>query len=64
MKSVKKIVPMPKSKFLEVECKKCGEKHIVFNKSATAVVCECGEEIVSPTGGHAQIKGRIKRVLA
>ncbi len=61
---MKNVLQMPKSKFLEVECKKCKEHHIVFSKSATKVVCKCGEEIVVPTGGQARIRGKIKKVLA
>jgi len=57
-------VPMPKSKFLEVECRKCKEIVVVFSKAATQINCEnCGEEIVIPTGGHAYIRGEILRVL-
>ena len=55
---------MPRSKFLEVECTKCKEKTIVFDKAATVVNCEkCGKELVVPTGGHANILGKILRVL-
>jgi small subunit ribosomal protein S27e len=63
MESVKKLVPTPKSKFLEVECKKCQETYVVFSKAASPLVCKCGEEILSPSGGQARIKGKIKKVL-
>ena len=53
----------PTSKFLKVECRKCGKKYIVFDKSATRIECECGEEIVEPTGGYARIKGKILKEL-
>jgi len=53
----------PESTFLEVECRKCGKKHIIFDKSATRVECECGEEIAEPTGGFARIKGKITKEL-
>lgn len=59
------IVPMPKSRFLEVECKKCKESVVVFSKSATYVKCKkCGEEIAVPGGGKVRILGRVKKVLA
>jgi len=64
MKSTKKLVPKPKSKFLDVECKKCKEHTIVFSKSASAIDCaKCGESLVLPKGGHAIIKGRVKKVF-
>jgi small subunit ribosomal protein S27e len=64
MKHVKRIVPKPRSRFLEVECKKCGETNIVFSKTATVLECKkCGEEIAAPTGGQAFIRGRVKKVL-
>jgi len=57
-------VPMPRSKFLEVECRKCKEKSIVFNKAATKIVCDkCGEELALPTGGYTLVLGKVLRVL-
>jgi small subunit ribosomal protein S27e len=57
-------VPVPKSKFLEVECKKCKEKTIVFSKSSTQINCDnCGEEIALPTGGKAYIVGKVLKTL-
>lgn len=57
-------VPVPRSKFLEVECMKCKERVIVFSKASTPVICEnCGEEVVIPTGGHAYITGKVLKVL-
>lgn len=57
-------VPRPRSRFLEIECNKCKEKVIVFNKASTEVNCDnCGEDIVIPTGGHIYIKGKVLRVL-
>ncbi|RLI96749.1 MAG: 30S ribosomal protein S27e [Candidatus Aenigmatarchaeota archaeon] len=62
----REIVKYPKSKFLLVECKKCGNKQIVFNKPATLVKClKCGEEIAVPTGGKVRlINGKILKVLS
>lgn len=57
-------VRKPRSKFLEVECRKCKESIIVFSKAATQVNCKkCGEEIVIPMGGHAFIMGKVLRTL-
>ncbi len=63
MRKSKPGIPRPDSVFLEIECKRCGKKSVVFSKSATEVECECGESLVSPTGGESRIKGRILRVL-
>ena len=53
----------PTSKFLEVECRKCGKKSVIFNKSATLTKCDCGEELSEPTGGYARIKGKVLKEL-
>ena len=55
----KNLIPMPKSKFVRLVCKKCKTEHVVFSKSAHLVKCSCGEEIVIPTGGQAFINGKI-----
>ncbi len=42
-----------KSGFVEVECKKCGSKQHMFNRPATAVVCNsCGEPLIKPSGSN------------
>lgn len=65
MAKKEEIVPMPKSRFLEVECKKCKENVVVFSKSATYVKCKkCGEDMAVPSGGKVIILGRVKKVLA
>ena len=59
-----KIVEMPRSKFLRVECKKCKNRQVVFSKASSVVHCsKCGAELAVPTGGRARIKGKILRVL-
>lgn len=63
MRRKRRIIKMPRSKFLEVECKKCKEMHIIFSKSASATTCTCGEEIAIPTGGQVMIRGIVKKVL-
>lgn len=59
----RRIIKMPRSKFLEVECKKCKEHHIIFSKSASPTTCTCGEELAVPTGGQVRIRGIVKKVL-
>jgi small subunit ribosomal protein S27e len=45
------------SKFLKVKCKKCKNEQVVFENSASNVKClVCGEVLVEPTGGKADIK--------
>jgi len=54
-----KKIKQPTSKFIEVECVKCGEKSVVFNKAATKVVCaKCGDVLAEPMGGFAWIVGK------
>ena len=62
--SAKPAISRPKSKFLEVECKDCGNKQLIFNKASTTVLCQvCGATLAVPTGGKAQIKATITGVL-
>ena len=62
--SAKPAISRPKSKFLEVECKDCGNKQIIFNKASTVVLCQvCGATLAIPRGGKAIIKANITGVL-
>jgi len=57
-------IPMPRSKFLVVKCPKCGNEQIVFNKASTVVRCNtCGEILVRPTGGKAEVLGKVVESL-
>lgn len=56
---------MPKSKFLDVACRKCKNEQVVFNKASTLVKCsKCDAELVVPAGGEAEIKGKVIRTLS
>jgi len=56
--------PGPKSKFLKVECNKCSENQTIFGSAASEIECNnCGETLAEPTGGKANIKGKIKKEL-
>lgn len=56
---------MPKSKFIRVACKKCGNEQTIFNKASSEVKClKCGEVLARPTGGEAEIIGKIVKVLS
>jgi len=63
MVNTKTKIKLPASRFVEVECRKCGSKMVVFNKAATKVVCKCGETIAEPTGGFARITGKVVKEL-
>lgn len=53
-----------KSKFLRVACKKCGNEQVIFNKASSVVKClKCSEVLARPTGGEAEIVGKILKVL-
>ena len=57
----KRLLPRhPKSKFVLVECKGCGNTQIVFSHSSLRVLCEsCKSVLVVPSGGKAKINGNV-----
>lgn len=62
---MKKIVPVPESRFLKLLCRKCKNEQVIFNKASTVVKCtNCEEELVLPTGGVAQLKGKKIQTLS
>lgn len=53
-----KIIPKPRTTFLQVKCPDCGNEQVVFSHVAIIVRCNiCGATIAEPTGGKAKIKG-------
>ena len=53
-----------KGKFLEVICRRCGNKQVVYGKSTTDVKCiKCNKLLVKTGGGKARIITFIRRVL-
>ncbi len=59
-KTIEDYLPKPRSKFVKVRCKKCGNEQIIFNKAATVVKCiNCGEVLAEPTGGKAKILAEV-----
>jgi small subunit ribosomal protein S27e len=55
---------MSESKFLKVKFTKCRNEQIVFSKAVTHVKCLVCEKVLSePTGGMADIKGKVAQVL-
>jgi len=60
----KKIIPEPKSRFIQVRCPDCGNEQIIFSHAASIVHCNiCGAVLAEPTGGKAKIKAEIVKVL-
>lgn len=52
------------SKFVEVECPKCKNEQVVFSKPSADVKClVCGDVLAESTGGIADFKVKIKRLL-
>lgn len=53
------------SKFLSVQCVKCKAKQVMFGNATTPVKCRaCGALLASPTGGRAEVNGKIMEVLS
>ena len=62
---MEELIQMPKSKFLRVACRKCKNEQVIFNKASTLVKClKCNAELVVPSGGEAEIKGKILQTLS
>jgi small subunit ribosomal protein S27e len=58
------LIPKPKSVFLKVQCLKCKNEQIIFNKASEDVKClVCGNILAKVTGGKSIIKSKILRVL-
>jgi len=63
MTTVEKLFKNPNSRFLEVECKNCHNKQIIFNKATAVIKCNnCGKVLARPTGGKSEILTKIIRV--
>jgi small subunit ribosomal protein S27e len=58
------LIPRPSSRFIRVRCLSCESEQLVFSHASHEVKCRtCGEVIVVPTGGKAEIKGSVTAVL-
>ncbi len=63
-KKRKILIPKPRSRFLLVVCPNCGNKQVVFSHATFPVRCSsCGQLLVKPTGGKAEILGKVERIL-
>jgi len=61
---MKELFSKQKSKFLKVECPKCKNEQVIFNKATSDVKClVCGFDLTEKTGGKAKIKSKVIQVL-
>ncbi len=64
MSQWEKIMPKPRSIFLQVKCPDCGNEQTIFSHVATVVRCNiCSAILAEPTGGKAQLKGEVVNIL-
>ena len=53
----------PTSKFLRVRCE-CKNEQVIFSRAASNVNClVCNKPLAKPTGGSADVTGRVLDVL-
>ena len=51
---ISKYIPNPRSKFLKVRCKNCGNEQVLFSHSTMTIKCNvCNEVLAEPSGGKA-----------
>jgi small subunit ribosomal protein S27e len=59
-----KLIPKPRSVFLRVKCRKCGNEQLLFSNAVHKITCNvCGEELSQPTGGRAKLNAEVLSVL-
>jgi len=57
-------IQTPKTKFVKVECKGCGNTQVIFDHATTKVKClVCDAVLAEPSGGKADIKVPVSRVF-
>ncbi|KYH40059.1 MAG: 30S ribosomal protein S27ae [Candidatus Bathyarchaeota archaeon B26-2] len=60
MSEWERLIPKPRSVFLNVKCPDCGNEQMLFSHAATVVRCNvCGAVLAEPSGGRAKIKGEV-----
>jgi len=63
IKKTKILIPEPKSRFILISCPDCGNEQVSFDRASIIVKCNiCGRVLIEPTGGKANIKGKIIKV--
>lgn len=64
LKKHRMLLIRPRSNFFLVKCVNCGAERVIFSHSTTKIMCDvCGELLVRPTGGRAEIYGEIVKRL-
>lgn len=54
-------IPVPSSRFYNLECDACNEQQVVYSHATTPVFCnQCGGPLASSTGSKAKLMGNIK----
>ncbi|MDD5163909.1 MAG: 30S ribosomal protein S27e [Candidatus ainarchaeum sp.] len=60
----KKLIPMPRTKFLKIKCNGCGNEQIVFSAPASTVKClACNQTLAESTGGKIRPIAKIVKEL-
>ncbi|MEM1524844.1 MAG: 30S ribosomal protein S27e [Nitrososphaerales archaeon] len=64
MKRERILIPKPRSSFILVQCKNCGNEQIIFSATTHNINCKvCGNLLAERTGGVAEIYGiKLKRL--
>ncbi|MBI4015287.1 MAG: 30S ribosomal protein S27e [Candidatus Aenigmarchaeota archaeon] len=61
---MREIFQQTKSRFLKVNCSKCKNEQIIFNKAAQNVKClVCGAALAESMGGKAAVKTKVLEVM-
>ncbi len=56
----KVVVPQPKTKFLRVKCKACGNEQTIFSAAAIVVRClACNKELAYPASSKARVVTKV-----
>ncbi|NPA97323.1 MAG: 30S ribosomal protein S27e [Crenarchaeota archaeon] len=65
VKKRKILIPEPKSRFIRVKCKQCGNEQVIFDHATFPARClVCGTVLVRPTGGKAElVNAEIVKIL-
>jgi small subunit ribosomal protein S27e len=59
-----KLIPKPRSLFLRVKCRKCGNEQLIFSNAVNEITCNvCSETLATPTGGRAKLNAEVISVL-
>ncbi len=63
-RKLERLIPKPRSRFIQVICNECGNRQIVFDSAKIEVKCNvCGAVLCKPSGGKAILLAKRERVL-